>query len=117
MLQGERAKSLVNIESETWYDLVNIYSSMSHWSDAEICLSKLKNISPLSALRWHATGYHFIHEFLSPLTISYTKHASFTVIYPSYVLLLVVDSMPLKQFVEKLGLGFGFFNTTLSLSL
>ncbi|CAA6655315.1 unnamed protein product [Spirodela intermedia] len=45
-----------NLESETWYDLANIYSSISQWNDAEVCLSKLKNISPLSALRWHATG-------------------------------------------------------------
>lgn len=45
-----------SLEIETWHDLANIYISMSQWRDAEICLSKLKGISPYSAFGWHATG-------------------------------------------------------------
>lgn len=44
------------LEIGTWYDLANAYTSMSHWSDAEVCISKLKAISPFSALGWHAAG-------------------------------------------------------------
>lgn len=44
------------LEMGAWYDLANAYISMSHWRDAEVCISKLKAISPYSALGWHATG-------------------------------------------------------------
>ncbi|XP_077226611.1 protein NPGR2-like isoform X2 [Tasmannia lanceolata] len=45
-----------SLEMETWHDLAYVYTSMSQWRDAEICLSKSKAISPHSASRWHATG-------------------------------------------------------------
>ncbi|KAK1260774.1 hypothetical protein QJS04_geneDACA002326 [Acorus gramineus] len=44
------------LEIETWIDLANVYSNMSQWSDAEVCLSKAKAINPYSASMWHATG-------------------------------------------------------------
>lgn len=50
---GKQDRSL---EIETWYDLANVYISMLQWKDAEECISKLKTISPYSALGWHATG-------------------------------------------------------------
>ncbi|KAF0893315.1 hypothetical protein E2562_023949 [Oryza meyeriana var. granulata] len=49
-----------SLEIETWYDLVLLYISMSQWRDAELCISKMKAISPYSALACHATGK--IHE-------------------------------------------------------
>lgn len=45
-----------SLEIETWHDLANIYTSMSQWRDSDVCLFKLKAISPYSALGWHATG-------------------------------------------------------------
>lgn len=45
-----------SLEMETWHDLANVYTSLSQWQDAEVCLSKSKAISPYSASRWHATG-------------------------------------------------------------
>ncbi|KAJ0970433.1 hypothetical protein J5N97_023310 [Dioscorea zingiberensis] len=45
-----------SLEMETWQDLANVYTTMSQWRDAEICISKLTAISPQSASRWHATG-------------------------------------------------------------
>ncbi|EEF33550.1 protein NPGR2 [Ricinus communis] len=44
------------LEMETWHDLANVYTSLSQWRDAEVCLSKSKAISPYSASRWHAAG-------------------------------------------------------------
>lgn len=44
------------LEMETWHDLAKLYTSLSQWRDAEVCLSKSKAIDPHSASRWHATG-------------------------------------------------------------
>ncbi|CAN1760233.1 Protein NPGR2 [Linum perenne] len=44
------------LEMETWHDLANVYTSMSQWRDAEVCLSKSVAINPYSASRWHSTG-------------------------------------------------------------
>ncbi|KAK6914126.1 hypothetical protein RJ641_021447 [Dillenia turbinata] len=44
------------LEMETWHDLANVYTSLSRWRDAEVCLSKSKLINPHSASRWHTTG-------------------------------------------------------------
>ncbi|XP_048129095.1 protein NPGR2 isoform X2 [Rhodamnia argentea] len=51
--RGQRYKSL---ELDTWNDLANVYTSLSQWRDAEVCLSKSEAISPFSASRWHSTG-------------------------------------------------------------
>lgn len=45
-----------SLEMETWHDLANVYTSLSQWHDAEVCLSKSKAINTYSASRWHATG-------------------------------------------------------------
>lgn len=49
-----------SLQIETWYDLANVYISMSQWRDAEDCISKLKAISPCLASEWHARGR--LHE-------------------------------------------------------
>ncbi|GFQ08368.1 tetratricopeptide repeat protein 7b [Phtheirospermum japonicum] len=41
---------------ETWHDLANVYTSLSQWRDAEICLSKSEAINPHSASRLHSAG-------------------------------------------------------------
>lgn len=45
-----------SLEMETWHDLANVYTSLSQWRDAEVCLSKAQAINPYSAPRWHSTG-------------------------------------------------------------
>ncbi|XP_057478380.1 protein NPGR2-like [Actinidia eriantha] len=59
-VQKKRLKSKVNndrtLEMETWHDLADVYTSLSQWRDAEVCLLKSKAISPHSASRWHSTG-------------------------------------------------------------
>lgn len=45
-----------SLEMETWHDLANVYTSLSQWRDAEVCLSKSKAINPYSASGWHSTG-------------------------------------------------------------
>uniref|UniRef100_A0A3N7FKU5 MalT-like TPR region domain-containing protein n=2 Tax=Populus trichocarpa TaxID=3694 RepID=A0A3N7FKU5_POPTR len=48
-----------SLEMETWHDLANVYTSLSQWRDAEVCLSKSKTLSPYSASRWHSTAQFF----------------------------------------------------------
>ncbi|CAJ2628105.1 unnamed protein product [Trifolium pratense] len=44
------------LEMEVWHDLANVYTALSHWRDAEVCLAKSQAIDPYSAFRWHSTG-------------------------------------------------------------
>ncbi|GAA0143660.1 hypothetical protein LIER_04289 [Lithospermum erythrorhizon] len=45
-----------SLEMETWHDLANIYTSVSQWRDAEVCLIKSEAISNHSASRLHSKG-------------------------------------------------------------
>ncbi|KAF7804614.1 protein NPGR2-like [Senna tora] len=45
-----------NLEMEIWHDLAFLFISLSHWHDAEVCLSKSKAIKLYTASRFHATG-------------------------------------------------------------
>ncbi|XP_066388791.1 protein NPGR2-like isoform X2 [Miscanthus floridulus] len=54
VLQGTRTDK--SLEIKTWYHLALLYLRMSQWKDAELCISKIKAISPYSPLACHATG-------------------------------------------------------------
>lgn len=43
-------------EFEVWQGLSNLYSSLSYWRDAEICLQKAKALKAYSAAPLHAEG-------------------------------------------------------------
>lgn len=68
--QGKK-KDNGGLEMETWHDLANVYTSLSQWRDAEICLSKSEAIDPHSASRLHSSGasslYMYKEIFLFPL--------------------------------------------------
>ncbi|KAL6848114.1 hypothetical protein ACP4OV_022242 [Aristida adscensionis] len=44
-------------EFEIWQGLANLYSSLSYWRDAEICLQKARALKAYSASTLHAEGY------------------------------------------------------------
>ncbi|KAF0896652.1 hypothetical protein E2562_026765 [Oryza meyeriana var. granulata] len=44
-------------EFEIWQGLANLYSSLSYWRDAEICLQKARALKSYSAATMHAEGY------------------------------------------------------------
>ncbi|XP_057531468.1 protein NPGR2-like isoform X2 [Amaranthus tricolor] len=44
------------LEMETWHDLAKLYTSLSQWQDAEVCLSKSEALCPHSASRCHSRG-------------------------------------------------------------
>ncbi|KAK3002035.1 hypothetical protein RJ639_022546 [Escallonia herrerae] len=43
-------------EYEVWHGLANLYSSLSHWNDAEICLGKARALIEYSAETLHTEG-------------------------------------------------------------
>ncbi|KHN01088.1 Tetratricopeptide repeat protein 7A [Glycine soja] len=51
--KGNRDRRL---EMEIWLDLANVYTALSQWQDAEVCLAKSEAINPYSASRWHTKG-------------------------------------------------------------
>eukprot|EP01018_Ginkgo_biloba_P009327 Gb_01860 [translate_table: standard] len=44
------------LEVEVWQDLAGVYTSLSHWQDAEICLDKAKALKLYSATTLHMQG-------------------------------------------------------------
>lgn len=46
-------------EFEVWYGVANLYSSLSHWRDAEICLGKARELKEYSVELLHAEGVKF----------------------------------------------------------
>ncbi|OMO95267.1 Tetratricopeptide-like helical [Corchorus capsularis] len=84
-----------SLEMETWHDLANVYTSLSQWRDAEICLSKSKAISPFSASRWYSTG--LLNEskgFHQEALRSYRKALD---VEPTHVPSLISTACILKQ--------------------
>lgn len=43
-------------EFEVWYGVATLYSSLSHWRDAEICLGKARELKEYSVELLHAEG-------------------------------------------------------------
>ncbi|KAJ8433354.1 hypothetical protein Cgig2_020434 [Carnegiea gigantea] len=52
------------LEMETWHDLINIYTSLSQWPDAEVCLSKTEVLShhPASSCHSRGTQRRLLHQ-------------------------------------------------------
>ncbi|KAG4403596.1 hypothetical protein AAZX31_01G137000 [Glycine max] len=46
-------------EFDTWHGLANLYASLSHWKDAEICLQKVRELKEYSAALMHTEGVLF----------------------------------------------------------
>ncbi|XP_021847346.1 protein NPGR2 isoform X1 [Spinacia oleracea] len=83
------------LELQTWHDLACIYINLSHWKDAEICLSKSKAISPNSASRWHIIGS--FHEAKGLYKQALDAFNTALNIDPCYVPSLVSSALILKQ--------------------
>ena len=43
-------------EFDVWHGLANLYASLSHWKDAEICLQKARELKHYSAATLHTEG-------------------------------------------------------------
>ncbi|THU69193.1 hypothetical protein C4D60_Mb08t11830 [Musa balbisiana] len=88
-----------SLEIQTWHDLANVYISMSQWRDAEVCLSKLKAISPYSALGWHATGQ--LYEAQGILKEALGAYSKALNIEPAHVPSLVSTAVVLRHLGDQ----------------
>ncbi|KAG8073381.1 hypothetical protein GUJ93_ZPchr0006g44057 [Zizania palustris] len=88
-----------SLEIETWYDLVLLYISMSQWRDAELCISKIKAISPYSALACHATGK--LHEAKGFLKEALGAYSTALDLEPRHAPSLVSTATVLRRLGEK----------------
>ncbi|OVA04440.1 Tetratricopeptide TPR-1 [Macleaya cordata] len=88
-----------NLELETWHDLANVYISLSQWKDAEICLSKTKEIAPPSASRLHMEGLLYEAKGLHKEALkAFTEALD---VEPTHIPSMVSAATVLKQFPDK----------------
>jgi len=67
-------------EVEVWHGLANLYSSLSYWRDAEICLQKAKALKTYSATTLHVEGNkHELHEKIQDAVAAYFNAISMEV--------------------------------------
>lgn len=73
----------------TWEDLANVYTGLSQWRDAEVCLSKSKAMNPYSASGWHSSGkitafdlhiiiwhiFHILRPYVKPMNLGAFRSA------------------------------------------
>ncbi|XP_074347728.1 protein NPGR2-like isoform X2 [Apium graveolens] len=74
-LFNNRGNSDRILEMETWNDLANVYTNLSQWRDAEVCLSKSSSINPHSASRWYSLGWFYKGRGLHAEALKYFKNA------------------------------------------
>ncbi|GFY93098.1 no pollen germination related 2 [Actinidia rufa] len=84
---------------ETWHDLAYVYTSLSQWRDAEVCLLKSKAISPHSASRWHSTGLLYKAKDLHKESLKSFKKA--LDVDPNHVPSLISTSIVLRELNEQ----------------
>ncbi|KAF6141185.1 hypothetical protein GIB67_018275 [Kingdonia uniflora] len=70
-------------EFEVWQGLANLYSSLSYWRDAEICLEKARALKRHSASVFHTDGV--IHEARGQYRASLASHSNALTLEPTYV--------------------------------
>ncbi|XP_070671414.1 protein NPGR2-like isoform X4 [Malus domestica] len=85
-----------SLEMETWHDLANLYTSLSQWRDAEVCLSKSQSINPHSASRWHSTGLLYEAKGLQQEALESFRKA--LDVEPTHVPSLISAACILRQF-------------------
>ncbi|KAG6476357.1 protein NPGR2-like [Zingiber officinale] len=103
-----------SLELQTWYDLTNVYISMSQWRDAEVCLKNFKAINPYSALAWHATGQ--LYEAKGLLKEAQGAYAKALDIEPGHVPSLVSTAIVLRDLNDtSLAIIKGFLTDALRL--
>ncbi|PIN22486.1 putative calmodulin-binding protein [Handroanthus impetiginosus] len=94
-LLKDKQNNIARIEMETWHDLAQVYTSLSQWRDAEICLSKSEAIDPHSASRLHSAGLLYEAKGLQKEALkSFEKALD---IEPNHVPSLISTAIVLRQ--------------------
>lgn len=85
-----------SLEVQTWHDLADVYTKMSEWRDAEVCLSKSEAISPHCAPRWHMIGLLYEAKGLHKEALG--AFTSALDVDPNYVPSLISTAIHLRQY-------------------
>ncbi|KAI3794996.1 hypothetical protein L1987_37639 [Smallanthus sonchifolius] len=94
--KGEKERGL---EMETWHDLANVYTSLSQWRDAEVCLLKSKAIDPHSASRLYATG--LLHQAKGQKEEALTLFENALDVDPHHVPSLISTAIVLRELNDR----------------
>lgn len=70
-------------EFQVWHGLANLYSSLSHWKDAKLCLDKARGLFEYSAETLHTEG--IIHEGQGDSENAMAAYVSALLLDPEYV--------------------------------
>ncbi|CAI9754559.1 unnamed protein product [Fraxinus pennsylvanica] len=70
-------------EYEVWHGLANLYSSLNHWRDAEICLGKARGLIEYSAETLHTEG--LMHERRGQCSEALAAYINALLLEPNYV--------------------------------
>ncbi|ONK67630.1 uncharacterized protein A4U43_C05F2070 [Asparagus officinalis] len=101
-------------EFEVWQGLASLYSSLSYWKDAEICLDKARALKPYSAATQHTEGV--IHEArgdIKQALLAYNNSLSMELDYvPCKV---SIGALLWKMGSKSLPVGRGFLSDALRL--
>ncbi|KAL8481090.1 hypothetical protein ACS0TY_027575 [Phlomoides rotata] len=113
-LLKDKQNKVASLEMETWHDLANVYTSLSQWRDAEICLSKSEAISPHSASRLHSAGLLYEAKGLQKEALKCFEKA--LDIEPNHVPSLISTAIILRQLSNQSGaVAKSFLNDALRL--
>lgn len=70
-------------EFEVWLGLANLYSSLSHWKDVEVCLEKAHSLRQYSAETLHTEG--IMHEGREQVKEALAAYTNALLLDPDYV--------------------------------
>ncbi|XVF14464.1 hypothetical protein REPUB_Repub09cG0062700 [Reevesia pubescens] len=86
-------------EFEVWHGLANLYSSLSHWKDVEICLRKAREMKQYSAELLHTEG--FMHQERGETQEALSAYINSSLLEPSYVPCKVLIGAMLSKMGSK----------------
>ncbi|CAL5400145.1 unnamed protein product [Camellia sinensis] len=86
-------------EFEVWHGLANLYSSLSHWKDAEICLEKARALFEYSAEMMHTEG--IICEERGKINEALAAYINALLLEPGYVPCKVLIGAVLSKMGSK----------------
>ncbi|XP_051114894.1 protein NPG1-like [Andrographis paniculata] len=87
-------------EFEVWLGLATLYSSLSHWKDAEVCLGKARALKEYSPETLHIEGV--IQEKQGNINKALAAYINSLLIEPKYVPCKILISTALAKMGEKM---------------
>ncbi|KAG8374735.1 hypothetical protein BUALT_Bualt10G0026800 [Buddleja alternifolia] len=87
-------------EYEVWHGLAKLYSSLSHWKDAEICLGKARMLKEYSAETLHTEGV--MHERQGHVNEALSASINALLLEPKYVPCKILIGAVLSKMGSKM---------------